>query len=150
MARAQGCPLLELDASHEILTRVLPLANHVLFDIKHMDPKIHREMTGKDNELILSNARVVAASSARMVCRVPLIPGINDTHENLASTARFVQTLGRDIPIELLPYHRLGLWKYQALNRTYPLEGLKPPEASEMEQLRQTIENLGVRCRISK
>jgi len=102
-----------------VFERLLPHLDLVLFDIKHMDPKRHREGTGVDNRLILQNARRIVDSGKDMVLRIPLIPGFSSTRRDLED----VSTFGREMGIEeihLLPYHRLGQPKYGALARTYP------------------------------
>ncbi len=139
-------------SSTRTLGRVLEVTDYVLYDLKHMDSETHRKLTGKRNELVLENARFVGMTSVPMLCRIPLIPGMNDSLENLAESARFVKTLRKDMAIELVPYHRMGMWKYQALAKPYAnaLEGVKSPEPEELERLRQHVENQGVQCMISK
>lgn len=114
---------------------VLEYTDLFLFDLKHMDSARHRQYTGAGNELILENARRLAANGARMRFRTPVIPGVNDAEENLRATARFAAALGAE-GLELLPYHAMGAPKYPRLGRVYAYEGLQPPEAEKMERLR--------------
>lgn len=130
--------------SREVLSRALPFIDYVLYDIKTMDSDIHARYTGSSNDTILSNARVVAESGSTMLVRIPLIPGVNDSVENVSRTAQFVKTLGKDIGIELLPYHRMGQGKYKALDKAYSLSDLKPPDPAHLASLRQVIEDAGV------
>ncbi len=112
----------------------------IYFDLKHMDGVAHERLTGVGNALILANAARIAAAGLPMVVRLPLLPGLNDSPENLADTARFVaERLGTDIPIELRPYHALGRSKHQALGRTYALEDLVPPSAEALAQAREHL-----------
>jgi pyruvate formate lyase activating enzyme len=131
------------------LRKVLAFTDYVLYDIKHMDRESHRRLTGKANDLILANAEVVAASGVPMLCRMPLIPGVNDTERNIAETARFVKMLRDDMAIELLPYHRLGIGKYKMLDKPYLLEGLESPKADHVESIKRAFGELGVRCIVS-
>ena len=94
-------------AEWSILEKVLEYTDLVLYDVKHMDPAKHREGTGKTNELILENARK-AAAKRRLWVRVPLIPGYNDSEENLKATARFAKEIGA-AKVSLLPYHVWGV-----------------------------------------
>ncbi len=132
----------------EKLRKVLAFTDYVLYDIKHMDRDLHRQFTGKPNDLILTNAKVVAASGVPMLCRMPLITGGNDTAHNIAETARFVKMLRDDIAIELLPYHRLGVGKYETLDKAYLGEALDPPKPDHVESIKQTFEELGVQCTV--
>ncbi len=95
----------------DVLKRILEQTDLVLYDIKHMDPEKHKEYTGVDNALILENARVVAAGRP-MIIRVPLVPGHNDSEENLKALAVFMAELGIS-RIDILPYHSLGKLKYE-------------------------------------
>ena len=69
-----------------------------------------------------------------MIIRTPVIPGINDTEENIRSIARFLRP-GKNVKYELLPFHRLGDSKYTALDRVYPASSLQQPAAEKMETL---------------
>lgn len=138
-------------ARAEVLQRLLILTDYVLFDLKHMDPNMHRKLTGKPNELILENAKMVVRSGTPVLFRMPLIPGLNDDLENIKATVEFVKALGEGVlGIELLPYHRLGMGKYQALGRQYLLKETKPSDLAGIESIRQDIENMGLRCTVSK
>ena len=107
-------------ASWETLERMLPLTDLVLYDLKHVDPGAHQGLTGRDNDLIISNLRRVSEVEVDMVVRVPLIPGLNDSEEHLRGMAEFLGGLNLEA-VEILPYHRLGVPKYEALGRKYAL-----------------------------
>ncbi|MFC2006252.1 glycyl-radical enzyme activating protein [Chloroflexota bacterium] len=130
------------------LRKVLAFTDYVLYDIKHMDRELHRKFTGKPNDLILTNAKIVAASGIPMLCRIPLVRGVNDTAQNIEETARFVKTLRDDIAIELLPYHRLGAGKYETLDKSYLGEALDTPDPDHVESVKQTFGKLGVQCTV--
>jgi pyruvate formate lyase activating enzyme len=101
-----------------VLECLLPYLDHILFDVKHIDTKVHQTFTGVGNELILSNLRQLVALSAPVTIRVPLIPGFNASPESLRAIAEFVLGLNSSITsIDLIPYHTLGKPKYNALNR---------------------------------
>jgi pyruvate formate lyase activating enzyme len=98
------------------MEKVLNNVDLVLFDIKHMDPKKHREATGKSNDTILENARRVARYKPMRV-RVPVIPGFNDSVEEIGEIAHFVRAELVSAEIDLLPYNKLGESKYEFLDR---------------------------------
>lgn len=90
-----------------------------LYDIKIIDEKLHQEMTGCGNELILENFRNLYRTGARIWVRVPLIPGVNDTEQETQAREKFLKDYGRVEQIELLPYHTYGAAKYAALGWRY-------------------------------
>ncbi len=132
--------------------QVLPLTDHILFDLKNMDSHLHQKFTGKTNRLILDNAELTAESGIPLMFRMPLVPGFNDTLQNIDATADFIKTIGRDNlqGIELMPYHRMGMGKYEALDKEYALNSIKPCEPEYVESIRQRFEDLGVKCTISR
>lgn len=138
-------------AAGSALRQVLPYTDYVLYDLKNMSSEKHRQCTGKPNDLILSNARVVAASRVETLFRMPLIPGINDDLQNIRQTAEFLRGLGNSaLRIELMPYHRLGKGKYEALDRQYRLSELVSPEPVHLESIKKAFEDNGIICMISR
>ena len=104
------------NAPWEILELLHPYLDLWLFDLKHMDSRTHRNWTGLGNELILSNLRRLAALGAPIRVRLPLIPSVSFTDENLRRTAEFVAQLGAAVrSLDLLPYHKWARAKYEAL-----------------------------------
>lgn len=127
----------------EILKRVLEHTNLVLYDIKHMDPAKHKELTGVDNRLILENAKMIATMGKPMIIRVPLIPGHNDSKENIKALAEFMLSLGLK-RVDLLPYHSLGKIKYYRLGMEYKLSDLKPFAEGEVAKIKADLESYGL------
>jgi len=112
-----------------------------------MDDKRHKAVTGVANKRILENAIKIAALDIPMVVRIPVIPSINDSKVNIKATAEFVRDhLPSALGIEILPYHRLGLSKYDALGLDYKLHHIKPPDDAYMEMLQDLISAEGVAC----
>jgi len=132
----------------EVFEQILKHLDLVYFDIKHMDPTKHRQYTNVSNELILSNIKQVSLSGVPMVLRIPVVPGYNDSERNVRETAKFALTLQNLMRIELLPYHRLGLSKYRALGLDYRLAQVTPPSRENILQLKQIVENFGLKCQI--
>ena len=85
----------------------------VFFDLKLIDRVAHQHYTGCDNDLILNNLQILSASGKPFVIRVPLVPGVTDTDENLASIARTVCGLPGLVRVDLLPYNKAAGSKYQ-------------------------------------
>lgn len=117
-------------APYEELEKMLPDLDTIYADLKFVDAKKHKKYCGHDNALILNNISRVAAEDRplRLILRIPLIPGINDSDEELAAAAEFCRELPSASAVELLPYHRLGVPTYEKLGRPYPLQEIKPPQ----------------------
>jgi len=146
--RAGGLPMALETCGHFSWDRceeILAAMDVVFVDIKHLDPAVHRRVTGADNRLILQNAIRMARAGLPLVIRVPLIPGINDDAASVEAIAAFVsQELGGALGVEVLPYHTLGKGKYAALGLDYRLADLLPPEPESVVRARRIFQDLGV------
>ena len=128
-------------AKYEVIEEILPYLDQYLMDIKHTNQLKHKEFTGRSNELMLENARQVAASGmTELIIRVPVIPTFNDSPEEIRDIARFADKLPGVKQIHLLPYHRLGQDKYEGLGREYLMKDILPPQAAHMEMLKRVVE----------
>lgn len=136
------------NAPFEKIEAVLPFIDLYLLDIKHMDSQKHKRYTGAGNELILENAKRIAASPAELIIRTPVIPGFNDTAEEIRAISKFAATLQGVKEHHLLPYHRLGQDKYAGLGRSYAFDGIEPPTREKMEYLLSCAEASGLKCQI--
>ncbi|MGN0633650.1 MAG: glycyl-radical enzyme activating protein [Oscillospiraceae bacterium] len=98
-------------------------ADYYITDIKCINERLHIENTGASNKAVLRNLREVANAFPKkpILVRTPIIPGFNDNETELSATADFLKTIGSNVRWELLCYHRLGLPKYESLNREYPM-----------------------------
>lgn len=137
-------------AKWETIEKLLPYLDQYLLDIKHMNPRKHKEFTGRSNELMIENAMKIAKSGmTELSIRVPVIPGFNDTEEEIRQIAAYTATLPNVKRIHLLPYHRLGQDKYTGLNREYLMGDVKPPTNEHMEKLLKVAEmTSGIECQI--
>lgn len=126
----------------EQFQKVLPYADLFLYDIKAVDGGLHRKATGTGNGRIIGNLKKLAAEGARITVRMPVVPGLNDTIEELTGLARLLKGLPCAVPAELLAYHDMGEGKYESLGREYPLKGLQPPSDARMEELRGQLRAL--------
>jgi pyruvate formate lyase activating enzyme len=130
--------------------KVLPYTDLVLYDLKLMDDPLHRKMTGQSNEKIMQNLRHIVDRGVPIIIRIPVIPGINDTKENLIGTARFVADRDGLKSVNLLQYHRFGESKYAMLDRKYELEKLEPQEFSQLEELKSIFKSFNLDCEVVK
>jgi len=118
----------------DLFQELAPLAAHLLFDLKLMDEDRHDAYTGVHNRWILRNLEWVGNEigpagkpGPELTVRIPLIPGVNDDEENLLASARFLARLRTPPPVDILPYHRLGVDKYDRMGREYGLGAVTPP-----------------------
>ncbi len=134
------------------LRKVLDCTDFLFFDLKLLDEQRHLKLTRKSNNLILRNARLIAEAGVPLQFRMPLIPGLNDDFDNIKATSRFLRSLNKDdnLSIELMPYHRLGSGKYEALGRKYPLKEMAMASTESVELARQRFEELGISCLVSR
>lgn len=137
-------------ASYSLIEQVLPYLDQYLLDIKHISSNKHKEFTGKPNQLILENAKKIAASNqTQLIIRVPIIPTFNDTKKEVVDIAMFAQNLSGVKKIHLLPYHRLGEDKYDGLGREYFMTKILPPDNQHMTILKEAVEQqTGLSCQI--
>ena len=129
------------------LEAVLPLTDLFLYDLKHLDAGAHRTQTGGDVALILSNLERLVGLGATVIARVPVVPGFNDTPENIRAIAEHVARLGiREL--HLLPYHRLGQNKYLLAGRRYEFAGGEKVAEAQLEVLRAAVQAPGVLVKV--
>ena len=131
-------------AAPDVFAKVLAHCDYVLYDLKLMDPAKHRLYCGQDNAEILANYRTLTASGKPFITRIPLIPGVNDTEENLEATAAFMLENAAK-HIEILPYHELTGSKYALAGREY-----SPPfdERVKPDPHREIFEKYGIEVTI--
>jgi len=127
----------------DILKEAVKFTDLVLMDNKHMDPKVHKKLTGVNNELILQNTQKVANLGKPVIIRVPLIPGLNDSNENISQLGQFMKDCSLS-SVDLLPYHRFSLSKHQALGLSHKIEDVSSPEEDEVRRVADMLETLGL------
>lgn len=127
---------------------VLPFTDLILYDIKFIDSAMHKQFTGIDNQVILRNARNIAESDIPMIVRMVIVPGINDSREEIQARVDFVRSLQVVEQIDILPYHKLGMAKYERLGKSYLHRDLISPEKSYLEDLGGQIQDQGFQVTI--
>ena len=155
LAALQGCRTSYMHTAVEtcahvapdLLREVLRWTDWLFVDLKHMDSAAHLAGTGVSNELILRNIALVAAAGwpGRLIVRVPVVPGYNDTAVNLQATAAFVAQLGLG-EVNLLPFHRLGAAKYEQLGLAYPYAYVAAFPRETLQAQQRIFAAAGLRC----
>ena len=152
----KGCKELGINTAIEttaavdfnIIKKLLPEIDYVLMDIKHINPIKHKEYIGKDNSMVLENAKKISEYGSNLIIRVPVIPGFNDSEKEILDIARFTKNLKSVNELHLLSYHRLGIDKYDGLNRNYLLDLIEPPSEEKMKRLLEVVNSTGVNGKI--
>jgi len=119
---------------------LLDVTDLMLLDLKQMNPEKHEALTSQGNARILKFAAYLSERSQPMWIRHVLIPGITDDSSDLRDLGAFIGGLQGVEKLELLPYHRMGVFKWQQLGKDYPLEGVPTPTDREVERAYRLIE----------
>jgi len=107
----------------EKLRPLVAAVDLVLYDIKTLNRVLHKRYTGVDNQLILENALRIADMGKDMIIRMILIPGVNDSEDEITGRLKFAKSLGRSVKVDILKYHKLGAGKYASLGMIEMMEG---------------------------
>jgi pyruvate formate lyase activating enzyme len=149
-AKAKGVHTAVETAGHvpwESFEKVLPYTDLFLYDLKHMDPEVHRQWIGQDNRLILSNLEKLSRRTRNIILRTPVIPGFNDNEADIVAIARQGRLLGIK-ELHLLPFHRFGEGKYRLLDRE-PFQAVRSEiTKEEMEALKRRAEQEGLQVQV--
>ena len=117
------------------LERVFAACDLVIADIKHIDPGAHRKLTGRDNANILDGLRWLAGHGRPLWIRQVLVEGYTDDDESLRRTRAFIASLGEAVKrVEVLPYHTLGIFKWEELGVPYALADVAPPAPERVRE----------------
>ncbi|MBQ1515692.1 MAG: glycyl-radical enzyme activating protein [Lachnospiraceae bacterium] len=118
----------------ETIERFYENTDIFIADIKNMDNAAHKRWSGGDIRVILSNIKKTVDAGQQMILRIPVIPGINDSEENIRATAAFIrdELENRVLQVQLLPYLKMGVEKYDSLGKFYPMgDDFRPAELKE-------------------
>ena len=118
-----------------------------LYDVKIMDNEKHKKYIGAPNDLILENLKKLSDIGANIYARVPIILGINDDEENIIKTAEFLKPLNI-LKVNLLPYHKIGIDKYNRLSINYKLKEMPEPTDEKMKDIKKVFSEFGFNVKI--
>lgn len=128
------------------LKTIIPLADLFLFDLKLLNDELHLKYTGVSNKLILENLDVILNSKKEVIIRYPLIPGINNSDEQLTDLHRFLENRVKEI--HFLPYHSIARHKYHQLGIVDKLGNLKTIPEESLATIKEKFENLNYAIKI--
>lgn len=152
--RADGINTAVETCGHSRMDRLMQMAEYInlfLFDLKHMDPVRHNELTGISNEKILENLQEVLKAGYQVQIRMPMLKMINDSYEEIKQIIDFLlpyKEYPNFLGIDLLPYHKLGVNKYGQLGMDYPVEGDPSLSETDLDRIEGWIKEYAFPVRI--
>ena len=136
-------------AETEVVERVARYAKLFLCDLKHLDSEQHESFTGVPNERILSNIRHLSTLGKPLYLRVPLIPGFNESHENIQQTINFIRSIQSVQRVDVLPYNRSGLDKTRRLGTRGPeLKDFGPLDDAMIDRVVAQFKDAGIDIKV--
>ena len=124
---------------NEKLDELMKVTDLVMLDIKHIDPEGHKALTGHDNAGILAFAKYLEEKNIPVWIRHVVVPGITDDESLLSRLGTFLGTLSNIQALDVLPYHIMGITKYEQLGIPYPLEGVPPATKDQAAKAKKII-----------
>ena len=134
-----GNPFTREEPFYSKWKKLMEVTDLVMLDIKHIDEKVHQTLTGQTGENIKEMAREMSDMGQPMWIRHVLIPGDNSQDKYLIEMREFIQTLKTVERVEILPYHTLGVFKWEQLGIDYPLKGVNPPTQEEVKHAEELL-----------
>jgi len=116
----------------EKFRKLMEVTDLFILDIKEMDAEKHRKLTGHGNENILALGKYLSDQGKEMWIRHVLVPGVTDDPEGLRDLRSYLDTLKTVTRTEILPYHTMGVFKWENLGIPYPLEGVPTPTKEQV------------------
>ncbi len=131
----------------ENIEKIIDYTDLFLYDIKIMDDYRHNKYMGVSNKVILENLKRLSQAGSNIYVRIPIIKGVNDDIENIQSTIEFLKDINI-LQVNLLPYHKMGMEKYDRLSMDYRLTGDEKPSEEVMNSLLKKFKILNKRIKI--
>ncbi|MBQ9882268.1 MAG: glycyl-radical enzyme activating protein [Synergistes sp.] len=135
-------------AGRSVILETAKRTDLYLYDLKHMDPVMHKEYTGVDNAVILENLAAISEAGAKINIRIPFMPGLNSDDENMNAVGRFVSRLKGITGVNILPYHTVAKGKHDRWHMEYKLNDLLPPSDSMVHHAAGILEDFGLKVHI--
>ncbi len=135
-----GQPFNEEDAEFmSSFEKLMDNTDLVMLDLKDFSEEAHRRLTGYTNKNIIALAKWLSDHGKKMWIRHVLVPGVTDDPDDLKKMREFIDSLNGVERVEILPYHTLGLFKWQNLKIPYPLEGVPVPTEEQVKQAEEIL-----------
>ncbi len=134
---------IDTNGNFEITDKIKELMSYVdlvLLDIKHIDNDMHKYITGVGNEKTLAFAKYLESINKKMWIRVVYMPGLTDKDNALERLKAYIDTLQNVEKVEVLPYHEMGIYKWDELGMEYPLKNQRVPSKEETEKVQKYLD----------
>lgn len=135
-----GYPFLNIPSYLIKFDELLKYVDLFLLDIKGIDNSLHKLITSKNNESILSLFSYLSNKNFPIWIRYVLVPGYTDKEKDLILTRDFISSLNNVKRVEVLPYHAFAIPKYQELNKEYLLKDVKSPTKEDVKRVEDILE----------
>lgn len=135
-------------SSSEVMEKISANTDLFMYDLKLVDDGKHIKYTGVSNKIILDNLKLLDRLEKPVAIRVPLIPGINDSDEDIKALSEVVKQLGNVVKVYVLPYHSIAAEKYRRLNMEYLLKDVAEPSELKIQETAERFKACGVNIKI--
>lgn len=122
-----------------VIDEVLDATDLVMLDIKQMKDEVHKQLVGVSNKRTLEFARYLQKRNQPTWIRYVVVPGYSDDDESAHMLGKFIKDMKNIEKLEMLPYHSLGAYKWEAMGLKDPLEGVEPPTKATMNRLKSVL-----------
>ncbi len=129
--------------SEKIIHQATELSDLILYDLKSLDDKIHQKYTGASNEKILHNLEIALKGKARVVLRIPMVTGFNDSKADQQQMVSYLKSLDKLDQVDILPYHQFGTQKYNRFHKKNRQNGFSTPPKEKVVELKEALINAG-------
>ncbi len=133
----------------ELIEDLVKLVDLFLFDIKHTDSEMHKKFTYVPNEKILSNFQIILnkVGSNRIICRIPIIPGVNNKIETIENISNFLKSVGYSGAVHLMPYNKMAKTKYEKVGKTALYRDMGDLTENELLSIKKVFETILLKCK---
>ncbi len=126
-------------ADLKVMEKMSDFTDLFLYDIKLIDSELHKKYTGVSNEIIHQNLQFLLSKRKKVEIRIPIIPSITDSQENIELLKQFLTAIPISVPITLLPYHKAAIHKYEQLNRVYFDTNIPQSTQNQIDNLKKEL-----------
>jgi len=132
----------------KVIECILQWTDLFLFDIKCYSNKLHKRLTGVDNNRIKLNFKELLKRNIPLIARIPIIPGFNNKPIEMKSIANMIRKINPSTTVHIMPYHQFAEQKYRRIGLEYRLYGMRPPSVDELKSLGHIFNDFGISTRI--
>ncbi|NLV34217.1 MAG: glycyl-radical enzyme activating protein [Clostridiaceae bacterium] len=132
------------NVAFEKFAEIAPYTDLFLYDIKCVDEKKHKQVTGSNNKKILANLVLLDEIAKEIIIRIPIIPGMNDTDEDMHAIGILLRNLKKVTKVQLLPFHNMAESKYESMGMEYKAKDLSAPKKERMQQFASIISSYDI------